>query len=148
MRQNKTLWYKWIMFEAVLCPHHSMMFIHVVLPCNLCCLRPMINLLKSVHSLVNHRFDVATSPHYAPFLFAVRYFAEAIVFEGIPYQPDLYIIIKLEVQPFVLWLVRPNCHRINVWSKHHVLLETFALNSWHHHLPLLICFIQLAGHGD
>jgi len=93
------------------------MFVEAVFTGNFCSFGPMIYFLESTKSLIDYRFDVRAGPHNAPLLFSIVDFAETIVLKSIPYQPNIYIVIKLKVELFVLGFVRPYRHWINVGPK-------------------------------
>ena len=65
-------------------PHVGKMLVHAIFPGHFCGFGPVVNFLEFTQGLISDRFDVAASPHDAPFLFAVRDFSEAIVFKCIP----------------------------------------------------------------
>ena len=107
----------------MLVSHPIKMPVKAIFPSDFGRLWPVVHFLKLAEGLINDRFDVAASPHYAPFLFFLAFFnfSKTIVFEGIPDQPYFKSVVKFEIQVFIWRLVRTYTHWINIGPKQHAL---------------------------
>lgn len=130
------------MLGTVLFSHPGKMLVKAIFPGDFGRLWPVVHFLELAEGLINDRFDVAASPHYAPFLLFVVNFSETVVLEGIPDQPHFKSVVKFEIQVFIWRLVRTYAHRIYVGPKEHVLFLKFTIDCRGLLCPEFICFIN------
>lgn len=121
--------------------------IHAVFTRHLCAFRKVVDLLIFCQTLIELAFNIRACPAYSPFLVSVRNFSETVVLKCVPYQRDIYSVIELKVVTFVLWFVRSDAHRIDVWSEYKVFLIWNVVDCLMGTTSCLICFIKLAWLG-
>ena len=73
--------------------------------------------------------NVAARPHHCEILVAFSRFSEAIILQEVPDEPDLYLVVQLEIVPPILRLIGPDTYWVYVGAEADVLLPLSVLES-------------------